>query len=341
MFFHLLGAFSLVAGTVVAGVAFETARRREAPAEIALLLGLSRFGLLLVALGTLLVLGFGLWLVGLGDWGYGAGWVDAAIGLFVVAVVLGGIGGQRPKRARKLAQRLASEGAPASAELRALLDDRAALAVNYLSALLLLGVLLLMVFKPGAATLLRSVRARAAPIAGSSPRLRRSGDRGAAHRRGRRLVVLGIASGVDEGERRRPGSASQLRQARAFAAKLVEIAAAEFREAARLVSEPRVSARCSVPAPSASRRASPAASTRRVARGDRRGRGSRRPAMPARRRASGGCPLLFQSRTAGLSRSRRWRPAIGGPSSADCRSESSLLRDRSDGSTSPLPTPSG
>ena len=134
----------------MAGVAFETARRHEAPAEIALLLGLSRIGVLLVALGTLLVLGFGLWLVDLGDWGYDACWVDAAIGLFVVAVVLGGIGGQRPKRARKLAQRLAAEGAPASSELRALLDNRAALAINYLAALLLLGVLLLMVFKPGA-----------------------------------------------------------------------------------------------------------------------------------------------------------------------------------------------
>ena len=150
LFFHLLGAFSLVGGTIVAGVAFETARRREAPAEIALLLGLSRIGVLLVALGTLLVLGFGLWLVDLGDWSYGAGWIDTALGLFAAAVTLGGIGGQRPKRARKLARRLASEGAPASAELRALLDSRAALAINYLSALLLLGVLLLMVFKPGA-----------------------------------------------------------------------------------------------------------------------------------------------------------------------------------------------
>jgi uncharacterized membrane protein len=150
LFFHLLGAFSLVAGAIVAGVAFETARRREAPAEIALLLGLSRIGVLLVALGTLLVLGFGLWLVDLGDWGYGAGWIDAALGLFVTAVVLGGIGGQRPKRARKLAHRLATEGAPASAELRALLDNRPALAINYLSAFLLLAVLLLMVFKPRA-----------------------------------------------------------------------------------------------------------------------------------------------------------------------------------------------
>jgi uncharacterized membrane protein len=150
LFFHLLGAFSFVAGTIVAGVAFETARRREAPAEIALLLGLSRIGVLLVALGTLLVLGFGLWLVHLGDWGYGAGWIDAALGLLLTTIVLGGIGGQRPKRARKLATRLASEGSLASPELRALLDDRAALAVNYLSALLLLAIIVLMVFKPGA-----------------------------------------------------------------------------------------------------------------------------------------------------------------------------------------------
>jgi uncharacterized membrane protein len=150
LFFHLLGAFSFVAGTIVAGVAFETARRREAPAEIALLLGLSRIGVLLVALGTLLVLGFGLWLVHLGGWGYDAGWIDATLGLLLTVVVLGGIGGQRPRRARKLAARLAGEGSPASPELRALLHDRAALAVNYLSALLLLAIIALMVFKPGA-----------------------------------------------------------------------------------------------------------------------------------------------------------------------------------------------
>lgn len=150
LFFHLLGAFSLIGGTIVAGVAFETARRRRTPAEIALLLGLSRIGVLLVGLGILLVLGFGLWLVRLGDWGYGAGWVDAALGLLATVLVLGGVGGQQPKRARKLATQLAAEGEPVSAELRALLDDRAALAVNYVSALLLLAIVALMVFKPGA-----------------------------------------------------------------------------------------------------------------------------------------------------------------------------------------------
>lgn len=150
LFFHLLGAFAFVAGTIVAGVAFETARRKKAPAEIALLLSLSRIGVLLVALGTLLALGFGLWLVHLGDWGYGAGWVDAALALLAATVVLGTVGGRKPKRARKLASRLAAEGAPVSGELRTLLDDRGTLATNYLSALLLLAIIALMVFKPGA-----------------------------------------------------------------------------------------------------------------------------------------------------------------------------------------------
>jgi uncharacterized membrane protein len=150
LFFHLLGAFLLVAGTAVAGVAFESARRRVSPGEIALLLGLARIGALLVVVGTLVVLAFGLWLVHLGDWGYGAGWVDAAIALLVVAALLGAAGGQTPKRARVLASRLAGAGQPMSDELRALLGDRRALAVNYASALLILAIVVLMVWKPGA-----------------------------------------------------------------------------------------------------------------------------------------------------------------------------------------------
>ena len=68
---HLLGALTFVAGIVLAGAAFEAARHRERPAEIALLLGLARIGVLLVAVGTLVLAVFGLWLVHLGNWGYG------------------------------------------------------------------------------------------------------------------------------------------------------------------------------------------------------------------------------------------------------------------------------
>jgi uncharacterized membrane protein len=147
---HLLGAFLFVAGVTVAGVAFEAARRRTRPSEVALLLGLTRIGVLLVALGALIVLPFGLWLVHLERVGYRTGWVDAALALFVVVSVLGAVGGRRPKRARKLAARLAQEEDAETAELRALLDDRVALTLNYLSAVLLVAIIVLMVFKPGA-----------------------------------------------------------------------------------------------------------------------------------------------------------------------------------------------
>jgi uncharacterized membrane protein len=148
LFFHLLGAFVFLAGIAIAGTGFETARRRERPAEIALLLGLTRLGVALVGLGALLAGSFGLWLVHLGHWGYGSAWVDAGIALFVAALALGAIGGQQPKRARLLATALAGQRDDPTEELRALLDDRIALAANYLSVVIVLAIVALMVFKP-------------------------------------------------------------------------------------------------------------------------------------------------------------------------------------------------
>jgi len=150
LFLHIVGVLAFVSGVCVAGVGFEAARRRERPAEIALLLGLTRWGVALVAAGGLLVLACGLWLVGLDDdAGFGTGWIDAALVLFFASMLLGGLAGQRPKQARKLATRLVEEGEEeAGSELRALLDDPLSRAANYLSSALILAILALMVFKP-------------------------------------------------------------------------------------------------------------------------------------------------------------------------------------------------
>ncbi len=159
LFLHLLGALAFVAGIVLAGVAFEAARRRALPGEIVALLALARVGVLLVAVGTVLLGVFGFWLVHLGDWGYGTTWVDLSIGLFVLALVLGGLGGQRPKRARKLAVELRGRSERVSdelqehddrvsRELRALLDDPTSRVLNYASLLLVVAVLALMVWGP-------------------------------------------------------------------------------------------------------------------------------------------------------------------------------------------------
>jgi uncharacterized membrane protein len=148
LFLHLTGVLLFVAGIAVAGAAFEAARRRDRAEEIALLLGLTRAGVGLVAFGGALLLVCGLWLVELEEIGFGTGWIAAAGALFVVALALGGLGGQRPKQARKLATRLAKEGQSVSVDLRALLDDPLSRLANYASSALILAVLALMVFKP-------------------------------------------------------------------------------------------------------------------------------------------------------------------------------------------------
>lgn len=74
----------------------------------------------------------------LGKWGYGSGWVDISIGLYVAALALGGLGGQHPKQARRLATELAGRNAPINDELRALLDDPVSRTENHGSLVLIL-----------------------------------------------------------------------------------------------------------------------------------------------------------------------------------------------------------
>lgn len=149
LFVHLAGAILFFAGLAVATVAETSARARRRPSEIALLLGGARWGVLLVVAGLILAVGAGFWL--LEETAYGLDpWVQAALALVVVALVAGGIGGQGPKRARRLAERLAASGDEPSAELDAALRAPVAAAFNWLAAAAAVAVLALMVWKPGA-----------------------------------------------------------------------------------------------------------------------------------------------------------------------------------------------
>lgn len=143
---HLAGVVLLFSGLILAASALAAARRREVAGEIAALLGLTRFGVVLVAAGALLLVGTGLWLVEIwnGVYSLGDGWIAASLGLLALSFVLGAIGGQKPKQARKLAE---ADGG--GAELRRLLDDRRPDAVNYAAALAVIAALVLMVWKPG------------------------------------------------------------------------------------------------------------------------------------------------------------------------------------------------
>ena len=59
LFFHLLGALLFFAGIVVAGMAFELAGRRQRAGEVVALLSLARVGVLLVAIGGVMLPIFG------------------------------------------------------------------------------------------------------------------------------------------------------------------------------------------------------------------------------------------------------------------------------------------
>jgi len=141
-------AFCLVSGAVVAGTLQVAAIRRERPSEIATLLGLTRVGVVLVLIGALATLGFGIALADHLGYGLAPAWIQAAIGLWVGSIALGAVGGRTARHARYLAERLAGEGDEVSAELRALVAHRPSLWASYASGLLILAVVVLMVWRP-------------------------------------------------------------------------------------------------------------------------------------------------------------------------------------------------
>jgi uncharacterized membrane protein len=149
LFFHLAGAILFFAGLAVAAVGQHAAARRARPSEVALLLRTARVGVALVGLGVLLAVVFGFWLLDLTSYGLD-GWVVGSLVLLALAFVAGGLGGQAPKRARRLAERLARENDRASPELQALLRDRRAAVLNGSAAAAAVAILVLMVWKPGA-----------------------------------------------------------------------------------------------------------------------------------------------------------------------------------------------
>lgn len=150
LIFHVTGAFLLLGGGTLAAALNLAALGRERPSEIVLLFGLIRVAVVSISIGAVLAFVFGLWLVHEAGYGYGDGWVVAALVLFLAANALGGIGGRRDERTARYARELAAQGDQPSAELRARVHDPISLALSYGSGLLLVAVLALMIWKPGA-----------------------------------------------------------------------------------------------------------------------------------------------------------------------------------------------
>jgi uncharacterized membrane protein len=148
---HLLGAFLFFAGAAVAAVGQLEALRRRRPSEVALLLGTTRWGVLLVGIGALATIVFGSLIVARdGAWDFGEGWIQAAYALWIASMVVGAVGGRPARKARELAERLAAEGDEPSPELDRAVRDPLSLVLSFASGAILLALVVDMVWKPGA-----------------------------------------------------------------------------------------------------------------------------------------------------------------------------------------------
>jgi uncharacterized membrane protein len=145
---HITGAFLFLGGTVVAGAFGLLALRGERPSEIALFLGLSRVAVVLIAVGAVLTLVFGLWLVHCQHLSYGRFWIVTSIVLLVASAYAGKKGGERDAQTRRLAVELAAKDDTPNAELRARLRDPLTLSLSYGAGVGVLVILALMIWQP-------------------------------------------------------------------------------------------------------------------------------------------------------------------------------------------------
>lgn len=165
LFTHLGGGLLFGAGVFTAAVVAECARLLPvgtSPVSLAVLLRVGRVGAIASMAGAAVLLAGGLALAGKTNV-WAEAWLQASIILFIIALVLGAVGGGRAKRARILAVRLAGD-TPASsaallqptgtaaeelARLQELLRDPVSRVLNYTSVAIVIVVLALMVWRPG------------------------------------------------------------------------------------------------------------------------------------------------------------------------------------------------
>jgi uncharacterized membrane protein len=150
--FHLLSAFALVAATTLFWVFIFTVRRTDLPEQVASVARLVPVGTVVVAVGSLGTIVFGIWLAialdGIQVWD---GWVIAAIVLWLVASGAGQRAGAVYARAEHRAGELLEAGSEgASPELRALARSRQGLVLHTIATIAALLILADMIWKPWA-----------------------------------------------------------------------------------------------------------------------------------------------------------------------------------------------
>jgi hypothetical protein len=149
---HLLAAGALVSALVLYSVVIATGWTLALPSDISRMFRLSRAGDVAIAVGSIGTLVFGIWLAIDSDaYQVWDGWIIAAIVLWALAMETGRRTGTVYNAARDRARALVAEGRDTpDPELSALVRSSTGLALHAASVVLIVALLVVMIYKPGA-----------------------------------------------------------------------------------------------------------------------------------------------------------------------------------------------
>jgi hypothetical protein len=150
--FHVLSAFSLVAGMVLFWALIVVGRRIDTPAATLELSPVAKVGNATVGIGMVGTIVFGVWLAfSFGNYDIWDGWIIAAIVLWFIGAGLGRKTGEAFLEGPKKAEELASAGQTGpSDELLALNRTSRGVLFHALASLVVLLIIIDMIWKPGA-----------------------------------------------------------------------------------------------------------------------------------------------------------------------------------------------
>jgi len=147
---HVLSAFSWIAAMVLYTVVIVAGWRLSVPSDVVRMFRVSRVGDALIAIGMIGTIVFGVWLA-LDEYEIWDGWIVAALILWLLGAAVGGQVGKVYNGARDRAKALVDEGRDApSPELTAMLRSQRGAVLHGLLVLVVLALLVVMIYKPGA-----------------------------------------------------------------------------------------------------------------------------------------------------------------------------------------------
>jgi uncharacterized membrane protein len=152
LFLHVAAAFAVVGAITVFSILVVAGRRIDRPADAVAVFRVGDPANILVQAGAVVALVLGIWLaIRLPEYHPWDGWLIGAYVLWIVTGALGAQTGKEYERIRKRAKELVAEGRlDPNPELRELLRSTKPLALHLGATAAVLGLLVLMIFKPGA-----------------------------------------------------------------------------------------------------------------------------------------------------------------------------------------------